>query len=89
MGFSHQAVHASPDNPHYGQNGHYRNCGINAGRSAEMVARCLEADRPWRAEIVGDIPPEVPDGAVPARLTFNPLFDAMMAAIDDFLADGA
>ncbi|MEM8950148.1 MAG: alpha/beta fold hydrolase [Pseudomonadota bacterium] len=88
IGFSHQAVHASPDNPHYGQNGVYRNCGINAGRSVEMATRCLEADRPWRAEIVGDIPPEVPDDAVPARLTFNPLFDAMMAAIDDFLTDG-
>ncbi|MEM9438984.1 MAG: alpha/beta fold hydrolase [Pseudomonadota bacterium] len=88
IGFSHQAVHVAPDNPHYGEHGFYRNCGINAGRSAEMAARCLEADWPWRAEIVGDIPPEVPEGVVPARLTFNPLFDAMMADIDDFLANG-
>lgn len=88
MGFSHQAVHVAPNNQHYGQYGVYRNCGINAGRSAEMAARCIEADWPWRAEIVGDIPPGVPDGAIPARLTFNPLFDAMMAAIDDFLASG-
>lgn len=89
MGFSHQAVHVAPSNPHYGEHGAYRNCGINAGRSAELAALCLDADWPWRGEIVGDIPPEVPEGAVLARLTFNPLFDDMLAAIDEFLANGA
>ena len=85
-GFSHQSLHIAPANAHYGVDGEYRNCGQSSGASAEAVARCLAAPRPWRGEVFGDGAAAAPVGEVLARLTYNPRFSEMFRLIDDFIA---
>jgi len=84
-GFSHQSIHVAPANPHYGVDGDYRNCGQNSGASAEAVARCLAAPRPWRGEVFGGGAAATPGGEALARLTYNPRFGEMLSLIDDFI----
>ncbi len=84
-GFSHQSIHVAPDNPHYGVEGDYRNCGENFDRNAEDVARCLTSKKLWRGEILDDGADNPVIANAGARLTFNPLFAEMMKEIDEFL----
>ncbi|MEM7212940.1 MAG: alpha/beta fold hydrolase [Pseudomonadota bacterium] len=85
IGFSHQSVHIAPTNTHYGVTGEYRNCGVNGGRSAADAERCINSKEVWWTEIVGDASPDLPANTITARLTFNPLFEQLMADIDAFI----
>jgi len=71
LGLTHQAIHASPDNPHYGFNGAYRNCGSTTPRQPELVQECEEAESVsyglWSRETVFKAPT--------ALSTFNPVFE--------------
>ena len=84
-GFSHQSVHIAPANAHYGAHGDYRSCGQASDESAEAVARCLVAPRPWRGEVFGDNRAAIPDGEPLARLTYNPRFGELLDQVDEFL----
>ena len=84
-GFSHQSIHIAPTNTHYGADGDYRSCGQSSDESAEAVALCLAATRPWRGEVFGDNPATVPDGEPLARLTYNPRFGELLDQIDAFI----
>lgn len=86
LNFSHQAVHTSPQNTHYGQQGTYRNCGVNSSsRSVQEADACLSATKPWQGETVGTDKVMV-TGEPLMRLTYNPLYGGMFKHIDQFLA---
>ena len=80
---THVAVHVSPDNPHYGINGDYKNCGTTAPRDRIEVEKCLSADDVWYV-LWGGV---APDGQASAMATFNPQFDQLTTKIKQFLED--
>lgn len=80
IALTHLAVHQSPDNPHYGLKGSYRNCGGSMPRDVEEVRLCTESDDVhyglWSTE------PKV--GQAMAYSTFNPSFDLLAVKIREF-----
>ena len=81
VGISHLAVHISPDNPHYGESGTYRNCGSPPFRTEEQVQACKQAKQVWYG-VGGQSPPP---GAAGARATFNPHYKDLERRIGEFL----
>ena len=81
VGLSHLAVHISPDNPHYGITGTYRNCGSPPFRTQEEVRTCKQAQRVWYG-VGGQSPPP---GEAGARATFNPHYLDLERRIGEFL----
>jgi len=85
--FSHVSLHIAPTHAHYGIAGDYRSCGQGAGeRNPDALSRCLTALNPWYGEFYREPPATVPDPEAIARLTFNPRFEAMFDAVDEFIA---
>ena len=86
VGLSHLALHISPDNPHYGITGTYRNCGSTPFRKEEEIRACKEAPQVWYG-VGGQTPPP---GEAGARATFNPHYPDLERRIGEFLnqADG-
>lgn len=81
VGISHLAVHISPENPHYGESGTYRNCGSPPFRTEEQVRACKQAQRVWYG-VGGQSPPP---GEAGARATFNPHYWDLELRIGEFL----
>ena len=81
VGLSHLAVHISPDNPHYGVQGTYRNCGSPPFRQEQEVRSCKEAQQVWYG-VGGQSPPP---GEAGARATFNPHYPDLERRIGEFL----
>lgn len=81
VGISHLAVHISPENPHYGESGTYRNCGSPPFRKEEQVRACKQAQRVWYG-VGGQSPPA---GEAGARATFNPHYRDLERRIGEFL----
>lgn len=81
VGISHLAVHTSPENPHYGESGTYRNCGSPPFRTEEQVRACKQAQRVWYG-VGGQSPPA---GEAGARATFNPHYRDLERRIGEFL----
>ena len=81
VGISHLAVHISPDNPHYGESGTYRNCGSPPFRTEEQVQACKQAKQVWYG-VGGQSPPA---GEAGARATFNPHYRDLERRIGAFL----
>lgn len=81
VGISHLAVHISPENPHYGQSGTYRNCGFPPFRTEAEVQACKQAQRVWYG-VGGQSPPA---GEAGARSTFNPHYPDLERRIGEFL----
>ena len=85
LGLTHVAVQISPNNEHYGVNGSYRNCGSTGGRKLPDVERCLSANAgEFDYALWGK--PDDPEQRPSARSTFNPHFDLLVDAIEQFLA---
>lgn len=80
---THVAVHISPDNPHYGINGDYKNCGTTAPRDKNEVEKCLSANEVWYV-LWGGV---APNGQASAMASFNPDFSQLAAEINRFLDD--
>jgi len=78
---SHQAIHVSPDNPHYGMNGAFRNCGKTGPRDVTAVALCESANTVWYGLWGDDENAERPS----AISTFNPNFSQLTNEIEGFL----
>lgn len=81
VGLSHRALHISPDNPHYGLAGTYRNCGSTSFREERDIRACLQAERLWYG-VSGQSPPA---GEAGARSTFNPHYADLEQRIERFL----
>jgi esterase/lipase len=81
VGISHLAVHISPENPHYGESGTYRNCGSPPFRTEDEVRTCKQAQRVWYG-VGGQSPPA---GEAGARATFNPHYRDLERRIGEFL----
>lgn len=83
VGLSHLALHISPENPHYGVSGTYRNCGSTPFREAGEIRSCRQADRVWYG-VGGQSPPA---GEAGARATFNPHYPDLERRIGEFLEE--
>lgn len=84
---THLAVHNSPDNPHYGANGAYRNCGGTGPTNAAIVQACENA-QDIQYGLWQDLRGSSRTDAEPLALsTFNPKFDEVTAVIKAFLTD--
>ena len=70
IGLTHLAIHQSPDNPHYGINGSYRNCGSNMPREPVNIKACEESTAVWYGLWSTDQKADQPM----AYSTFNPSF---------------
>lgn len=80
IGLTHLAIHQSPENPHYGKNGRYRNCGSNMPRDIDQVNQCEQSDSIWYGLWSTDPEP----GRAMAFSTFNPSFDHLATEIKRF-----
>jgi alpha-beta hydrolase superfamily lysophospholipase len=80
IALTHLAIHQSPDNPHYGRNGRYRNCGSGMPRATTMVSLCEESDSVW----YGLWSTEPEPGRAMAYSTFNPSFDQFASELKRF-----
>ena len=81
LGLTHTAVHISPNNPHYGAHGDYRNCGGTARRQPELVATCLSTDELW----YGLWGQAVEPGRAQGIATFNPNFELLTEGLTSFI----
>ena len=78
---AHIATTNSPDNPHYGVNGQYRNCGHYV-KDAVRYQACKQNKQVIKGEVTAmnlnrDLPMQ--------RLTYNPYYQEMLAAMTSFL----
>ncbi|MBX2838191.1 MAG: lysophospholipase, partial [Gammaproteobacteria bacterium] len=80
VALTHLAIHQSPDNPHYGINGRYRNCGSGMPRDSEQIRLCEESDKVW----YGLWSTEPAPGQAMAYSTFNPSFDLLAEELQAF-----
>ncbi len=80
IALTHLAIHQSPENPHYGVNGNYRNCGSGMPRDPEQIQLCIESDKVW----YGLWSTEPAAGQAMAYSTFNPSFDSLAREIQEF-----
>ena len=78
---AHIATTNSPDNPHYGVNGQYRNCGHYVKDAARYQA-CKQNKQVIKGEVTAmNLNRELPM----QRLTYNPYYQEMLAAMTVFL----
>lgn len=80
-GLTHVSIHQSPENPHYGVQGDYRNCGSGGPRPRAAVRLCQQADTLWLGPWNQSAPEDGPYGLS----TFNPDYSNMALYILDFL----
>jgi esterase/lipase len=78
---AHIATTNAPSNPHYGVNGHYRNCGHYV-KGAEDYQACKQNKQVIKGEVTAmnltnDLPIQ--------RLTYNPYYQEMLVAMTKFL----
>lgn len=80
-GLTHVAIHQSAQNPHYGVDGDYRNCGSGGPRPRADVRRCEQAENPW----LGPWNKDAPNGQPYGMSTYNPNFDVLSERVNAFL----
>ena len=80
LALTHLAIHQSPENPHYGVRGTYRNCGAGMPREADNIRQCEQSDKVW----YGLWSTEHQPGRPMAYSTFNPSFDEFAKEIKAF-----
>jgi len=80
IALTHLAIHQSPDNPHYGKNGSYRNCGGNMPREADHVKLCQQSETVW----YGLWDTEPTPGQAMAYSSFNPSFSLLADELKKF-----
>ncbi len=84
VNFAHTSITLPPHDPHYGNQGEYRNC-LHYGRSSEERRICLSG----KALVLGEKGSKDPESRKKyetlQRLTYNPLYEDMMDRMDSFL----
>jgi hypothetical protein len=78
---SHIATTNSPDNPHYGVNGQYRNCGHYV-TDAKRHHACKQSKQVIKGEVTAA---NLTKNAPIQRLTYNPYYQEMLEAMTLFL----
>jgi len=81
--FAHTALLQAPDNPHYGALGSYRFCTHYYLLDRQKYQRCKNGQE----SCLGEMFDETEDCPVVRRLTYNPLFEDMLADIREFLLE--
>ncbi len=81
IALTHLAIHQSPENPHYGKNGNYRNCGAGMPREADSIKLCEQSEDVWYGLWSTEQQPDRPM----AYSTFNPSFDRFADEIKRFV----
>ncbi len=81
--FAHTALLQSPDNPHYGVRGSYRFCTHYYRLDQQKYDLCKNGQE----SCLGEIFDETEDCPVVRRLTYNPLFEEMLADVRAFLLE--
>lgn len=79
LGISHLGLTNSAQHPHYGAQGDYRNCLSHWQTPAYQS--CMETETPW----YGEEGMEGMEQHQAARLMFNPYFEPMMEAVEQFI----
>jgi esterase/lipase len=79
--FAHTSLIQSPANPHYGAHGSYRFCTHYYLLDRWKYERCKAGEE----DCLGEMFDESADCQVIRRLTYNPLFEEMLAEIRDFM----
>ncbi|MGJ8693079.1 MAG: alpha/beta hydrolase [Thalassotalea sp.] len=80
---AHTATTNSPDNPHYGQAGKYQNCGHYLTELADY-RQCKMGEQNVKGEITEQ---NLALHKPLQRLTYNPYYQEMLTAIENFIAD--
>lgn len=80
LGFSHQSLTISPDDPYYGRHGIYRNC-LHYEEDSPEFKKCQEGESVWLGEHTRS---NMAKGIL-QRLTWHPKFQEMLGEIDNFL----
>lgn len=82
INYSHIALPFAPNNPVFGVNGSYKECGQHIGLVDKKDAHaCLDTKNTWKGEFGTNEVYQVPF----QRLTYNPRFGEMMATIKAFI----
>jgi len=81
--FAHTSLLQSPANPHYGAHGSYRFCTHYYRLDRHKYDLCKNGQE----SCLGEIFNETADCPVVRRLTYNPLFEDMLADIREFLVE--
>jgi len=86
LNFSHVSIHISPDNPHYGRNGDYKNC-LHYSDDTKKFNECKSAENKIVKYGETNLIDEklIPGNEIFRRLTFNPDFKNMCEGIFTFL----
>ncbi len=82
LNFSHLGIAVAPGNPHYGRRGDYHNC-LHYLQRPQAWDACKIARRPVK---YGEITEANLEHHIMRRLTYNPDFDRLMAAVQAFVA---
>lgn len=81
LNVAHTATTNSPDNPHYGNTGQYRNCGHYLA-DLELYQACKTSDELVKGELTEE---NLLQDKLIQRLTFNPYYKEMLVLIKDFI----
>lgn len=86
LNFSHVSVHISPDNPHYGRSGDYKNC-LHYSDDAKKLNECkLTENKKVKYGETNLIDKKlISEDEIFRRLTFNPDFENMCEEIFTFI----
>lgn len=82
LSLSHLGLMIPPDDPHYGRDGAYRNCGhYESGNEVAMLASCQAGQRDY----YGEPNAENSTQGVVERIAFNPWYPQLLQRIETFL----
>lgn len=84
IGFSHLSLLIPPDDPHYGRAGDYLNCLHYYPQDPSRYAACK---RNAPGILQGEVTPDNLRDGLMRRLTYNPRFDELMAAMRTFIQE--
>lgn len=81
LSLSHLGLMTPPDNPYYGRDGEYRNCGHYGSAANPDFVACKNGRRDWYGETTA----ENRAAGVLERIAFNPAYDAMTQEVLAFI----
>jgi hypothetical protein len=79
--FAHTSLIQAPSNPHYGARGSYRFCTHYYRLDRHKYERCKDG----REDCLGEMFDEASAEQIIRRLTYNPLFEALLDELGEFM----
>jgi len=83
LSLSHLGLMIPPTDPYFGRDGAYRNCGHYGNAGNPLFVACKKGERTFYGETTGE---NRAQAQVLERIAFNPLYDGLLAGLDEFLA---